>query len=80
MSCDPDDSCARSSRIPLVCSPPRLEADTRAKRLVDRLLLRGTGCREAHCVVSGVGWALLAVVEIAWRALHGTNALILQGR
>lgn len=107
------DSAPRASRIPLVCPPPRLAADTPAKRIADRLLPKGLGqciffaavaigvwapglptqpavavslvatvaasswclvnfwrCREAHCVVSGIGWAALAVVEIVELALN----------
>lgn len=108
MSDEVRDGETRTSRIPLVCSPPRLTADTPAKRFADRLLPKGIGqwiffaavavgvgtapalplrpglvlalastiaasswclvnfwrCREAHCVVSGVGWAALAALEV----------------
>jgi hypothetical protein len=91
------------------CSPPHLEADTPAKRVVDRILPSGARrcvffiaiaagisaagqlpttaglaagaattflaggycllnfwrCREAHCIISGTGWALLALFEAA---------------
>jgi hypothetical protein len=92
--------------MPLFCAPPPMAADTRAKRLADRLLPTGRGqwvffavvaiaisaaptlarepglaldlaatvaasvwclvnfwrCREAHCIVTGTGWAALAVL------------------
>lgn len=95
------------------CSPPHLAGDTRAKRVVDRVLPTGVGrwvffgaiavgisaatslpllpglalgatvtllastycllnfwrCREAHCIVTGIGWAALAVFEITEAAL-----------
>ena len=94
-------------------SPPHLAGDTRAKRVVDRVLPTGVGrwvffiaiavsisaasslpllpglalgatvtllasaycllnfwrCREAHCIVSGIGWAALVVFEVAEIAL-----------
>jgi len=103
----------RSSPIPLVCSPPRLPADSRLKRRADALLPTGAAqwvffagvaaavsvarylplrpglaldlvatvaaaawclvnfwrCREAHCVVSGVGWTGLAALEFVELAL-----------
>jgi hypothetical protein len=99
--------------IPVVCSPPRLPANTAGKRLADRVLPTGAGqwiffaavavgisaapvlptraalildavvtfaasgwclinfwrCREAHCVVSGYGWAGLGLFEVAELAL-----------
>ncbi|MFZ0918714.1 MAG: hypothetical protein WB807_07005 [Candidatus Dormiibacterota bacterium] len=102
------ESDSRRSRLPLVCPPPRLSADTRAKQMADRLLPKGIAqwvyfaivaagvaiaptlplrpglglalaatvaaswwclvnfwrCREAHCVVTGVGWAALATLEV----------------
>lgn len=108
-----DDTQARLARLPLVCPPPRLTADTRAKRVADRVLPRGVWqwlyfaavavgvaaapalplrsglglalaatvaaswwclvnfwrCREAHCVVSGLGWAALAALEVVELAL-----------
>ncbi len=104
---------AGSRNIPLVCSPPRLPANTPGKRLADRLQPTGAGqwiffaavalgisvapvlptraglalgvgvtiaasswclsnfwrCREAHCIVSGLGWAALALVELTELAL-----------
>jgi len=95
------------------CSPPHLAGDTRAKRVVDRVLPTGVRrwvffgaiavgisaatslpllpglalgatvtllastycllnfwrCREAHCIVTGIGWAALAVFETAEIAL-----------
>ncbi len=114
MSGDVRDGEVRPSRIPLACSPPRLAADTPAKRLADRVLPKGVGqwiyfalvavgagvvpgllplrpslgvalaatvaaswwclvnfwrCREAHCMVSGIGWAGLAALEIVEVAL-----------
>ena len=39
---DPDAGTGRRS-LPLVCSPPKLAADTEAKRLADRLLPTGAG-------------------------------------
>jgi hypothetical protein len=106
MSCEPPDRKAAPSGVPLFCSPPSMAADTRAKRLADRLLPTGGGqwvffaavaiaisvaptlarepglavdlvatiaasawclvnfwrCREAHCIVTGTGWAALAVL------------------
>jgi len=106
MSCEPPDRNAAPSGVPLFCSPPSMAADTRAKRLADRLLPTGGGqwvffaavaiaisvaptlahepglavdlvatiaastwclvnfwrCREAHCIVTGTGWAALAVL------------------
>ena len=105
----PNDGTAPASRnLPFVCPPPRLAADTPARRLADRLLPTGAAqwpffalvaigiivasflpltpglivdavatfagsawcvvnfwrCREAHCVVTGYGWAALAVLEV----------------
>jgi hypothetical protein len=41
MSCPPEQGDPLISKLPLVCSPPRLAADTRGKRLADRLLPTG---------------------------------------
>lgn len=93
----------------ILCSPPRLKADTGPKRAIDRILPTGVWrcaffvviavgisaagrapatpglaigaattfvasgycllnfwrCREAHCVVSGSGWAALGLFETA---------------
>ncbi|MGH2926598.1 MAG: hypothetical protein ACRDL8_00150 [Solirubrobacteraceae bacterium] len=97
----------------ILCSPPRLKADTDAKRVIDRILPTGAWrcaffiaiavgisaagqlpttpglalgaattfvasgycllnfwrCREAHCVISGTGWAALGRFETAEIAL-----------
>lgn len=97
----------------LLCSPPRLRADTGAKRVIDRVLPTGAWrcaffiaiavgisaagqlpttpglvlgaattlvaggycmlnfwrCREAHCIISGTGWAALGLFETAEIAL-----------
>jgi hypothetical protein len=102
---------ARSTGI--LCSPPRLKADTDAKRVIDRILPTGAWrcaffiaiavgisaagqlpttpglalgaattfgasghcllnfwrCREAHCIISGSGWAALGLFETAEIAL-----------
>jgi hypothetical protein len=102
------DNQSRTSRLPLVCPLPPLSADTRAKRIADRVLPKGIAqwvyfaivaagvsvaptlplrpglglalaattaaswwclvnfwrCRGAPCVVSGVGWAALAALEL----------------
>ncbi|MGH2885461.1 MAG: hypothetical protein ACRDPA_22625, partial [Solirubrobacteraceae bacterium] len=94
-------------------SPPRVTADTRAKRVIDRILPTGASrcaffiaiavgisaagqlpttpglaigsattfvasgycllnfwrCREAHCIISGTGWAALGLFETAEIAL-----------
>ncbi|MGH7609470.1 MAG: hypothetical protein ACREOD_05955 [Candidatus Dormibacteria bacterium] len=109
MSCDPNRANGWTSLVPLACSPPRLAADTRGKRIIDRLQPTGVGqwvffavvavsvsvapslpvrpglavdlvatvaasawclgnfwrCREAHCIVTGLGWAALAGLEVA---------------
>lgn len=106
MSCETPGSRPGSGGMPLLCSPPPMAADTRSKRLADRVLLTGRGrwvffaavavavsvaptlarapglaldlvataaasawclvnfwrCREAHCIVTGTGWAALAVL------------------
>lgn len=93
----------------ILCSPPRLKADTDAKRVIDRILPTGAWrcaffiaiavgisaagqlpttpglalgaattlvasgycllnfwrCREAHCIISGTGWAALGLFEAA---------------
>ena len=118
----------RSLVIPLTCSPPRLPADTRITRLVDRiqpagpwqwvyfamvavaigaapslstragLALGGAAtlaasawclanlwrCREAHCLITGFGWALLFVFELTELAIghsviRGTESLVFVG-
>jgi hypothetical protein len=106
MSCEPPHRGHASSGVPLFCSPPPTAADTRAKRIADRVLPTGRSqwmffaavavaiaaapslgreaglwldlvatvaasawclvnfwrCREAHCIVTGTGWAALAVL------------------
>jgi hypothetical protein len=106
MSCEPPDRGRASSGVPLFCSPPPMAADTRAKRIADRVLPTGRSqwvffaavaiaiaaapslsreaglaldlvatvaasawclvnfwrCREAHCIVTGTGWAALAIL------------------
>ena len=109
----PSTNGGRSRTIPLVCSPPRLPANTRGKRLADRLQPTGAGqwiffaavslgisvapvlptrpglalgavvtlaasgwcltnfwrCWEAHCIVSGLGWTSLGLLELVELAL-----------
>jgi hypothetical protein len=108
MMSESSDNKSTASRLPLVCPPPPLTADTRGKQIADRVLPKGIAqciyfaivaagvavaptlplrpglglalaatvaasswclvnfwrCREAHCVVSGVGWAALAALEV----------------
>lgn len=47
----------RSGPSPLFCSPPRLESDTRSKRVADRLLPTG----RAQWVFFALVWAALAL-------------------
>ena len=106
MSCEPPDRTRGSSGIPLFCAPDPMAADTRAKRIANRVLPTGRSqwvffaavaiaiaaapslsrepglwldlvatvaasawclvnfwrCREVHCIVTGTGWAALAVL------------------
>jgi hypothetical protein len=119
---------SRLRSIPMVCSPPRLPANSGAKRLVDRIqptgawqwvyfaavaaavitapllptrfglildaaatfaasawcLLNLWRCREAHCVVTGIGWAALFILEITElligrSVIHGDEGLVFVG-
>jgi hypothetical protein len=45
--------------MPLFCAPPPMAADTRARRLADRVLPTGRG---QWVFVTGTGWAALAVL------------------
>lgn len=122
---DADHSPRGPLTVPLMCSPPRLPADTRMMRLADRIQPRGPWqwvyfaavavaigaapslptraglalaagatlagsawclvnlwrCREAHCVVTGFGWAALFALIVAEAAIgrsviRGTESLV----